>query len=201
MVRWLSKAANSTSTRWRTLTKKVAMPAPFLAVTSFALVFGLMSFIQLPCPTCGGTGVITSSSGLKAELISATIIDSYIPLTCCDHPQVQYDYDVQLSVENLSSSPISGTVSISIFDLEPPLSGDDTIPAAAVSVTPVQVEVPVGKTVIVDQQINFIDIANILNQPHKVTVQSGDTATQDKCPLCKGKGKLQFYVWLETRVK
>ena len=51
--------------------EKSMMPGPFLIVTVFALVFGLLSFIKLPCPTCGGTGVLTSSEGLKAKWFPA----------------------------------------------------------------------------------------------------------------------------------
>ena len=201
MFRWLFKAANNASTRWHTITRKIMMPGPFLIVTVFALVFGLISFIELPCPTCGGTGVLTSSEGLKAQVVSSNILSSYIPLTCCDHPEVQYDYDVTLSIQNTTSNSASGTVTVSFYDIEPPLSSSDEVTTTSVGDFPVQVEVPGGQTITVDQQFSFIDTSDIINQPHKVTVQSGDTETKSTCPTCNGKGKLQFYVWLETHVK
>lgn len=201
MVRWLFKAANNTSTGWRILTQKIMMPAPFFMVTVFALVFGLLSFVELPCPTCGGTGVLTSVAGLKAQVVASDMINSNIPLTCCDHPQVQYIYEVILSIQNTASNSASGIVTVSFYDIEPALSSSDEVNPAAVGVFPIQVEVPGGKTITVDQQLSFIDTADIINQPHKVTVQSGDTETKNVCPLCNGKGKLQFYAWLEAHVK
>lgn len=201
MFRWLFKAANNVSTRWHTITRKIMMPAPFLIVTIFALVFGLLSFIQLPCPTCGGTGVLTSSEGLKAQVVSSNMVDSYIPLTCCDNPQVQYEYDVTLSIQNPGVNSVNGTVTVSFYDIEPALTTSDVVTTTSVGDFPVQVQVPGGQTITVEQQFSFIDVSNIMNQPHKTTVESENTETKTVCPTCSGKGKLQLYVWLETHIK
>jgi hypothetical protein len=177
------------------------VPAPFLLTAVLSLAFGLISFIEFPCPTCGGTGTITTSAVLKAEVTTSRLVESYIPLTCCDHPQVQYTYDVTLSVNNPSTEPVSSTVMVSFYDIEPALSNTDTVNPASEGDYPVQVDVQPGKTITVEQELSFIAVSDIMNQPHTVTVQSDGSETKNACPLCGGKGKLAFYAWVEAKVK
>ena len=199
MARWFFKGAGDDSMQQHVTTHKNMIPAPFLVVTIFALVVGSLSFIQIPCPTCGGTGILNTTTSLKADVASCTLVESVIPITCCDHPQVQYTYDVSFSVENTSAEPISGHITVSFFDVKPPLSYSDEIPADSVGDFPIQVDVPAGKTITVE--LSFIDVSDILGQPHTVKVQSGDTTTESVCPVCEGKGKLQFYSWLLAETK
>jgi hypothetical protein len=201
MAKWLSKTDHTLSTQRNVHANKNTVPTPFVLVSVFALMLGLISFYKFPCPTCDGTGILASSQGLKATVAASNLIESYIPLTCCDHPQVQYAYDVTLLIENDGTNTINGTVTVSFYDIEPALSSSKDVNTAAEGVFPIQVEVPGGKTVTVNQQLSFISISDILGQPHTVTVQSGNVETKNICPLCNGTGKLPFYSWLEAHVK
>ncbi|GEM_PF-6064667 len=201
MARWLSKKDPTPSAPKKIHTSKNTMPTPFILVSAFALILGLISFPKFPCPTCDGTGILASSQGLKATVAACNLIESYIPLTCCDHPQVQYAYDVSLLIENDGAKTINGTVTVSFYDIEPALTSSKDVNTAAEGVFPVQVDVPGGTTVTVDQQLTFISVSDILNQPHRVTVQSGNVETKNACPLCNGTGKLPFYSWLEAHIR
>jgi hypothetical protein len=181
--------------------KKMMMPNSFLAVGVFSLLLGLVSFVGLPCPTCGATGSLGGSGGLNAQLLAGDMKESFIPLTCCDHPQVQYTYNISLSVTNAGTRETTGTVMIGFFDIEPALSASKEVNPAPEDIIPVQVTVPAGKTIDVAQELSFIAVSDIMNQPHRITVQmTGETAASSACPQCNGTGKLGFYHWLEEKV-
>jgi hypothetical protein len=182
--------------------KKMMMPAPFLVAGAFSLLFGLVSFVGLPCPDCSGTGSLGGSGGLSARLSAGDMKESFIPLTCCDHPQVQYTYNISLSVTNAGARETTGTVMVGFYDIEPALSASKEVNPAPEDIIPIKVTVPAGKTIEVDQELSFIAVSDIMNQPHRITVQmTGDEGTPSACPQCNGTGRLGFYQWLEARVK
>jgi hypothetical protein len=182
------------------MTKKATMPAQFLIVGVVALFPGVVSLVALPCPTCDGLGSLSSPAGLKAGLISSTQIESYVPLTCCDHPEVQYTYSISLSVENMGAKFVAGKVMVVFYDIEPALSSSNKVNPVAEDIFSIPVEVPAGKTIAVDEELSFISFSDILNQPHNLVVRSGDAAAESLCPQCNGTGNLGFYHWLEARV-
>ena len=86
--------------------------------TLAVVLFGAVTFIQLPCPVCDGTGYISGVGGLEATVAELELVEHEIVGLECGWDFERYTYDVKLSIENNTNAPLLGLVQITFHDPE-----------------------------------------------------------------------------------
>ena len=87
--------------------------------TLAVILLGTLTFIELPCPACGGTGFITGVKGLEITEIEIELVDHEIVGLECGWDFVRYTYDLKISVENNTTTPLAyGMIEVTFHDPE-----------------------------------------------------------------------------------
>lgn len=87
--------------------------------TLAVILLGTLTFIELPCPACGGTGFITGVKGLEITKVEAELVDHEIVGLECGWDYERYTYDLKISVENKSTTPLAyGMIEVTFHDPE-----------------------------------------------------------------------------------
>jgi len=84
--------------------------------TLAVVLFGALTYVQLPCPICDGTGWIKGVANLEITDIEYELIHHEIVGLECGWDYEQYTYDVKLSVENNTDTPLYGMINLTFHD-------------------------------------------------------------------------------------
>ncbi len=84
--------------------------------TLAVILFGAATYIQLPCPVCGGTGYITGVGNLEVIEIKSELIEHEVVGLECGWDFETYKYDITMLVENNTGAPLYGLVEITFHD-------------------------------------------------------------------------------------
>lgn len=93
----------------------------FTASIFFTLVvvlFGAITYIELPCPVCKGEGWISVVKGLEVAEVEYELVDHEIVGLECGWDYERYTYDFKISVKNKTTSPLYGMIQLTFHDPE-----------------------------------------------------------------------------------
>ena len=178
--------------------------------TLAVVLFGAATFIQLPCPVCGGTGYISGVGGLEATVVEVELVEHEIVGLECGWDFERYTYDIKLSIENNTNAPLLGLVQITFHDPESTrtlyIEVDDEVEEAVevagsiiASDTVFIYEMAPGTKEIVESTIVFDGIAleALGVESHLVQVNS---ANEFACPFHSADTtKVSLTEWLRLR--
>lgn len=172
-------------------------------VLGLALVTGL-TLLQLPCPACGGTGVVKGSTALEVAAVEAKLVGHTELGIQCGWDYERYTYDVKLSVTNKSSSPSYGVIMVTFHDPGEAYSlpqevNDESVVMEFAGETleafPFFVEVGPNRTEVVEKQVMFSGITLQLFTADSHQVEAA-AASEFACPYGT---KVPFTEWLWLR--
>ena len=86
--------------------------------TLAVVLLGGITYLELPCPVCDGTGIVTGAGNLKLAEIDYDITEREVVSLECGYDLERYVYNVKLTVENPTTSPSSGAVKLTFHDPE-----------------------------------------------------------------------------------
>ena len=97
---------------------KTKMFTASIFFTLAVIVFGAVTYIQLPCPVCDGKGTILGASGIEIVGLDFELVDHEVVGLECGWDFERYTYDVALSVENNTQEPLYGLIEVTFHDPE-----------------------------------------------------------------------------------
>lgn len=175
---------------------KTRPPVYFVLTVTIAFAVGMLTMIKMPCPTCGGKGVLPAPAGLTAQ-----VIDSQLTHYQCFEPSCEgvwgiFNYDVHFQLINDAASTVYGYL---IVDFYTPGESPLSLPALKM---PVYVEVPAKTTEVIERTLVYsgllgdagYDPYSMYPQPQHLEVEIGGNMP---CPECGGTDKLSFTEWLK----
>ena len=182
----------------------------FNAYTIFALVLVLFTgatFIQLPCPACEGTGLITGSKTLQVDKVEAVLTNHYLLNVQCGWDFERYTYDVKLTVENKTSATALGTVMVTFHNPDEEISvvieiEDEevmqTYTGKALESIPVFVEVPAATTSVIEKTVTFDGVSLELFRVEEHQIEAY-TESEFKCPYHGEKAVVPLTEWIRLK--
>ena len=143
------------------------------------------ALIQVPCPVCGGTGVVSNTGMGQVTLVSdPTFVLKSTWLVTCNTYRV-YQMDVTLDLNNAGPDDANGFVSLFLTDV----ATGKTLDAQNVIVS-VKSETETTQTVLATFGVAVVDDPQ--QAVHIVAkVRSGDVP----CDACNGTGKVSLNAW------
>ena len=192
---------------------KTKMFTASIFFTLAVIVFGGITYIELPCPVCGGKGFVTGVGDLKVTDIETELINHDVVALECGFDWERFTYDVKISVENMATTPLYGLIQLTFHD--PAATRIRTVEGASADTDDEETEVTDEGAVIAHENL-FVDgiapgaertIEGTIvfegftlemwgNEPHKVVV---NTADEFMCPVCGESHKVSFTEWLRLR--
>lgn len=86
--------------------------------TLAVIVFGAITYIELPCPVCGGTGYVTGVGDLEIIDVEYELIEHHVVGLECGWDWERYTYDIKITVENKAITPLYGMIQFTFHDPE-----------------------------------------------------------------------------------
>ena len=182
----------------------------FNAYTGFvlgAIIFGAVTFVQLPCPACNGTGTVHGVQGLEITGVeSELLLHKELGLNC-GWDWERYNYDVKVSVVNRSTAMAWGVIMINISNPTESITVTQEIDDQEVEVEysgktmqsyPVFVEIPASGTKIIDESIIYEGVTLQLFAEPKHRIDA-TTASEFACPFHGAKATVSLTEWLRLR--
>ena len=84
--------------------------------TLAVILFGAVTYIQLTCPVCEGTGYITGVGNLEITEVKPELIEHKVVGLECGWDFETYKYDITMLVKNNTGAPLYGLVKITFHD-------------------------------------------------------------------------------------
>jgi hypothetical protein len=182
----------------------------FNAYTAFvlgaSLLFGL-TYLELPCPVCNGTGVVKGVTSLDVIGVEATLVDHVETGIECGWDYERYTYDVKLTVSNKSSSMSYGVVMVTFHDpnetITLPIEIDDEstvmyYSGETLAAEPFVVEVGPNHTEVFEKLVQFDGITvQLFTAPEHIVETT--VASEFPCPFHGEKAVVPFTEWLQLR--
>jgi hypothetical protein len=164
---------------------KFKLQKKFLAFFGIVPLLLATAFIQVPCPVCGGTGVVSSTGMAEVTLLNdPTFVLRTTWMVTCNTYRV-YQMDVTLDLQNDGKEDANGFVSLFLIDV----ASGKTLDAENVIVT-----VSAGN--IAEQTVLATFIVAAVDDPQQAVhivakVRDGNVA----CQACGGTGKVALNTW------
>jgi len=172
------------------------------------ILIGGITYIQLPCPVCDGEGLVSGVGGLKVNDVDYELIEHHIVGLECGWDYESYTYDFKISVENPTSSPTYGMISLTFHD---PASSKERVieeedeeivvidEGPVISVHNIFIEqMDPGAKRTIEETITFDGVTLELFEAdvHKVVIHAEDTFI---CPFHGESNKVSLTEWLRLR--
>ena len=182
----------------------------FNAYTAFvlgAVLVGGLTFVQLPCPACQGTGIIKGVTSLEVAGVEAKLVDHVELGIECGWDYERYSYDVKLTVVNKSSSFSYGVIMVTFHDpnetitLPAEIDDESTIvyySGETLEATPFVVEVGPNQTKVFQKLVQFSGITLQLFTAPEHLVET-TVASEFPCPFHGKEATVPFTQWLKLR--
>jgi len=177
--------------------------------TLAVILFGGLTFIEFPCPICGGTGFITGARDLEVTGIEYELVSHEIVSLECGWDYESYTYDVKLSVKNKTAAPLYGIIQLTFHDPgasttryvseedEPEIAVE--VPGAVIAAENIFVdEIAAGAERTIEETIVFegVTLAIFGVEIHQVIAH---TADEFACPFHGETAKVPLPQWLGLR--
>ena len=180
------------------------------AYTAFvlgAVLLAGLTFVQLPCPACDGTGVIKGVTSLEVAALETDLVDHVELGIECGWDWERYTYDVKLTVANKSSSFSYGVIMVTFHDpnetITLPIEIDDESTVAYYSgetlhAEPFVVEVGPNRTEVFQERVQFDGITlQLFTAPEHLLETT--VASEFRCPFHGEKATVPVTEWLKLR--
>ena len=187
---------------------KIRVSSVYVCFVMGVLLVGALTLIEVPCPICGGTGVITGAKGLEVKGVEGELIDLNTLDVGCGALYNKYTYAVKISLVNEATAPSYGAISVTFHDpkgAHPEVirpsdeEGADVMvvepayPGPTVAAIPVFVEIPAETAQTIEEIIWFEEFwVEQVTNTHNI---SADTAGKIVCPYCDGTGTVPIIEW------
>ncbi len=171
------------------------------------LLFTGLTFLQLPCPACGGTGIIKGAKGLEVSGVEAELTDHIALGIECGWDYERYTYNVNLMVANPTSEDGFGVILVTFHDPTETFSltqeeDDEEVvkeySGETLQAFPVFVEVPAKTTRTIEKTLQFEGITLELFGANSHLVEA-HIADEYACPFHGATAKVPFTEWLRLR--
>jgi hypothetical protein len=159
-------------------------PKVLISFITIVLALAIPSAIGVTCPTCNGTGHVSTIPG--AENLRVLNIKSKVIYTvkhpCINSVAIRSAFDVTLA--NVGSKPVYGIMEITAMD-----------PKTGLNLTKrlLYVEMPANKTgYIYSDTITYIGSTEVTDMKVSVHIPLGEEVA---CPSCGGRGQVSTLRW------
>ena len=182
----------------------------FNAYTGFvlgAVLLGGVTFAQLPCPACQGTGTVHGVRGLEIQGVDSTLVSHKELGMNCGWDWERYAYDIKVTVSNKTTAAAWGVIMVNISNPTESFTVMQEIDDAEVMVEfngepmksyPIYVEVPASSTKVIEDSILYEGVTLKLFGEDKHWFQAV-TATEFPCPFHGKKATVPLTEWLRLR--
>ncbi|MCL2150309.1 MAG: hypothetical protein FWH51_05250 [Dehalococcoidia bacterium] len=137
------------------------------------------AFVKVPCPTCHGNGVV-SSTGMEEVYVTRLVSTEVgIFLVGCDTYRV-YQYDITLTLDNYADHDAGGYINLVLIDYFTSQLLDTKFTVA---------EIPAGTSVEHTCAIYFMTSSTI-DHPNRTEIQTEVLRSNTACRTCAGTGKV-----------
>lgn len=172
-----------------------------------AVLFAAITFVQLPCPACHGTGMVEGAGSLRIAGVEADLLDHDVLGIECGWDYERYTYKVRVSVVNEATAPAYGTVMVSFHDPEESYTliveeNDEEVTkefsGETLEAFPFFVEVPAKGSKVIEETVMFDGVTMELfgGQLHLV---DATTASEYRCPFHDKSARVNLTEWLRLR--
>jgi len=182
----------------------------FNAYTYFILgvvLITVLTFIELPCPACGGTGIIKGVTSIKIAEFETELLDHYELGMECGWDYERYTYNVKLTVENPTSTESWGVILITFHDpdaayqITVEVEDEEVVQefrGETLAAFPMFIEVPAGSIQTVEEVMMFegITLEFFGVELHQI---DANLASEFVCPFHDASAKVSLPDWLRLR--
>jgi hypothetical protein len=182
----------------------------FNAYTAFVLgtvLLAAVTFVQLTCPACHGTGIVHGVQGLEITGVDATLVEHKELGMNCGWDWERYKYDVKVSVINRTTAQAWGVVMVNIsnptesFWVEMEMEDEEVMvefSGETLKSYPIFVEVPPSGSKVVEDTLLYEGVTLKLFGEEKHWFEAV-TASEFPCPFHGAKATVPFTEWLRLR--
>lgn len=182
----------------------------FNAYTGFvlgAVIIGALTFVQLPCPACNGTGTVHGVRGLETGEVEATLVSHKELGMNCGWDYERYNYTIKVPVTNRTTAMAWGVIMINISNPTDSYwmkmeEEDEEVMVEFTGETiksyPVFVEVPASSSKIVETSILYEGVTLKLFGEEMHWFEAV-TATEFPCPFHQEKATVPLTEWLRLK--
>jgi len=172
------------------------------------ILVAVPTFIELPCPACGGTGFITGVKGLEITGIESELVSHEIVGLECGWDFERYTYDVKISVENKTTTPLYGMIGVTFHDPDATrtriIEVDDeeievTTPGGIIAASTIFVDEIAAKTARTIEETIVFDGISIEQLGVEYHLIQAYTADEFVCPFHGETAKVPITEWLKLR--
>lgn len=180
---------------------KIRLPIAFVLVVIIALVVGVLSIVEFPCPVCDGTGIIIGAKGLKVERVERELVEYESSTIHCGFKWGKFTYAVNMLIVNEETNQSYGYVLVAFYA---PSVGQTEASEYPISRILTYIKIPAKTAENIERVLVFEGFSGSEiyefheEEPHRVSVE---VAEEILCPYCDEKGKLPFTEWVKTIIK
>jgi hypothetical protein len=196
---------------------KIRVPGAYVYFALGVILVTALTFIEVPCPTDGGTGVITGARGVEITGVEAELVEHKI-IDMCYELWDEFTYAVKISVVNETTTTSYGGIVVTFHDPRTATPGYFVDTLDPITDDIISVWVPGFPGAPWKKFLRFITVAaettktieltlvaegESFGESHGVWTRniSADMAEEFACPYCGGTGKVPITEWLRIKVK
>jgi hypothetical protein len=140
------------------------------------------AIIRVPCPECGGTGVVSSTGMSNVSVIHLAYSTQVNPISGCDN-YLAYATSVDLILVNTGTDNANGYVTLALQDYKT---------GKVITTQDVTVDVPSGDQV----EYNFNVVFQVyIDNPPVTNVMAEVDSSNVPCKACDGRGTIPLNSW------
>jgi hypothetical protein len=162
---------------------KLKVQKKYLAFFTVVPLLAATAFIQVPCPVCSGSGVISSTGMSDVVVTSLESVEQATFLVGCDTYRV-YPYDITLTVQNEGDQDANGYVALILIN---------TKTGKVLDTQYTVVDVAAGTLLQTKFAMSFM--VSILEQPDITEISAKVLNNNVPCDACVGSGKVALNSW------
>lgn len=162
---------------------KLRLQKKYLAFFAVVPLLAATALIKVPCPVCGGSGVISSTGMSDVEATGIQYTEQATFLTGCDSYRV-YPYDITLTLQNNGGQDANGYVALILVN---------TKTGKVLDTQYTVVDVAAGMELETKFSISFM--VSILDQPDITEINAKVLNSDVPCDACGGSGRVALNSW------
>ncbi len=168
--------------------RKFKLQKKYLAFFTVVPLLAATALIKVPCHTCHGEGIISSTGMDEVHVTRLTSTEVRIFLAGCDTYRV-YQYEVTLTLENYADHDAGGYINLILIDYYASLKLDAQFITAVIP----------AHTSVEHTCFIYFMTRNSVDLPNRTDIQAEVLKSNIDCKACSGTGSIALNTWALSR--
>ena len=161
------------------LVNKFKLQKKYLAFFTIVPLLTATAFIKVPCPTCHGDGIVSSTGMDEVYVVKLISTEVSIFMIGCDTYRV-YQYDITMTLDNYADHDAGGYINLILIDYNTGHKLDTQFTVA---------EIPANTSVEHTCTVYFTASITI-DRPNRTEIQTNVLKSNVECRTCAGTGRV-----------